>query len=50
LALTSQAMRGVPDVGAAGIRLQAGVADAVGTKERIKWNVLDRYDPDLLPR
>lgn len=44
------AMRGARVIDVAGLRTQLDSADALGTKEWMQWNRLDRYDPAVLPR
>lgn len=43
-------MRGARVIDVAGLRSQFDSADALGTKEWMQWNRLDRYDPAVLPR
>lgn len=44
------AMRGARVIDVVGLRTQLDSADALGTKEWMQWNRLDRYDPAVLPR
>ena len=43
-------MRGARVIDVVGLRTQLDSADALGTKEWMQWNRLDRYDPAVLPR